>query len=111
MVIFGVLPSIGIASEEPPLQFSQWLLSIAIVLGLLASVYVYSLSQKMAGGAIARALTLYGTGMLCIVFSLLSVTWLKQFMLGQQSSVHDILFIVGFMFMVFGSRHIISVIK
>ena len=120
MQIFRV-PSLGLlplfafpisafAQESAGQEFSQLLLTIAIVLGILASIYVYTLSSKMAGGAIGTALTLYGVGMLCIVFSLMSVTWLKSFLGAGAGTAHDLFFILGFLFMVFGSRRVTNVL-
>ena len=106
----GFLPATALAQESTGQEFSQLLLTIAIVLGVLASIYVYTLSSKMAGGAIGTALTLYGVGMLCIVFSLMSVTWLKAFLGEGASTAHDLFFILGFLFMVFGSRRVTNVL-
>lgn len=87
-------------------QFSQTLLTIAIVLGILASLYVFVLSLRMGGGAVAGTLLLYGFGMLSVVVSLLSVTWLKTTMGGYAGIAHDMFFIIGFILMVQGSRKV-----
>jgi hypothetical protein len=92
-------------------QFSQTLLSIAIVLGILASIYVFVLAMRMGGGGIAKTLLLYGAGMLSVVVSLLSVTWLKEFMGGYAGVAHDTFFIIGFILMVFGSRKVSQLIS
>lgn len=92
-------------------QFSQTLLTIAIVLGILASIYVFILAMRMGGGGIAATLLLYGAGMLSVVISLLSVTWLKEFMGGYAGIAHDTFFIVGFILMVFGSRKVSKLIS
>lgn len=92
-------------------QFSQTLLTIAIVLGILASLYVFVLSSRMGGGAIAGTLLLYGAGMLSVVVSLLSVTWLKDFMAGYAGIAHDMFFIIGFILMVLGSRKVSRLIS
>jgi len=92
-------------------QFSQTLLTIAIVLGILASLYVFVLSLKMGGGAYAGSLLLYGIGMLSVVISLLSVTWLKSVMGGFAGVSHDSFFIIGFILMVIGSRKVSTVIS
>ena len=91
-------------------QFSKTLLTIAIVLGILASLYVFTLSFRMGGGAYAGTLLLYGIGMISVVISLLSVTWLKSVMGGFAGVSHDSFFIVGFILMVIGSRKVSSVI-
>ncbi|MCP4432249.1 MAG: hypothetical protein GY806_14835 [Gammaproteobacteria bacterium] len=91
-------------------EFSQTLLTIAIVLGILASCYVFVLSIKLDGGVIASTLLLYGAGMLSVVTSLLSVTWLKS-SLGSYAGVsHDAFFIIGFFLMVVGSIRIARMI-
>ena len=92
-------------------QFSQTLLTIAIVLGILASLYVFALTLKMGGGAYAGALLLYGIGMISVVVSLLSVTWLKSTMGGFAGVSHDSFFIIGFILMVIGSRRVSTVIS
>jgi hypothetical protein len=92
-------------------QFSQTLLTIAIVLGILASIYVFVLSLRMGGGGIAGTLLLYGAGMLSVVVSLLSVTWLKAFMGAYAGIAHDMFFIIGFILMVFGSRKVSQLIS
>jgi hypothetical protein len=92
-------------------QFSQTLLTIAIILGILASLYVFVLSIRMGGGAIAGTLLLYGIGMLSVVVSLLSVTWLKEVMGAYAGVSHDMFFIVGFILMVSGSRKVSRLIS
>lgn len=87
-------------------QFSQTLLTIAIVLGLGASVYVFVLSMKMGGGAIAGALLLYGAGMISVVVSLLSVTWWKPLADSYAGLLHDGFFIIGFILMMIGSNKV-----
>ena len=97
-------------AQEGGVEFSQILLTIAIVLGLASSVYVFSLSSRMAGSAIATTLVLYGVGMLGVVISLLSVTWLKPFMGEFAGFAHDGFFIVGFILMVLGSRKVAGIL-
>lgn len=92
-------------------QFSQTLLTIAIILGILASLYVFILAMRMGGGAIAGTLLLYGVGMLSVVVSLLSVTWLKETMGGFAGISHDSFFIIGFILMVIGSRKVSRLIS
>ena len=107
LVPFPVFAQEAAVSE----QFSQTLLTIAIILGILASLYVFVLSLRLGGGAIASALLLYGAGMLSVVISLLSVTWLKQFAGGYAGICHDMFFIIGFILMVIGSRKVATVIN
>ena len=92
-------------------EFSQTLLTIAIILGVLASLYVFVLSLKLGGGVIASALLLYGAGMLAVVISLLSVTWLKEVMGSYAGVSHDSFFIIGFILMVIGSRKVAKIIN
>ena len=71
----SMLLAMPVFAQESSVNFSQVLLTIAILLGIVASVYVFSLSSKMGTGGISTALFLYGIGMLSVVISLLSVTW------------------------------------
>ncbi len=100
--------SLPVQADNGGTQFSQVLLTIAIVLGVVASVYVFALSTRMGGGAIATALFLYGLGMLSVVVSLLSVTWLKAAMASYASIAHDSFFIIGFVLMVLGAQRVSS---
>ena len=100
-----LIPSIARA-QDGGIQFSQLLLTIAILLGIAASVYVFTLSNRMSGSAIGTALILFGAGMLGVVVSLLSVTWLKPVMSGYAGAAHDLFFIIGFVLMVLGSRKV-----
>lgn len=98
--------SLPVHADNGGTQFSQVLLTIAIVLGVVASVYVFLLSTRMGGGAISTALFLYGLGMLSVVVSLLSVTWLKTVLASYASVAHDSFFIIGFVLMVLGSQKV-----
>lgn len=91
-------------------QFSQTLLTVAIFLGLGASIYVFVLSFRMGGGAIAGALLLYGAGMISVVVSLLSVTWWQHLMGGYAGLLHDGFFIIGFILMMIGSTRVARVL-
>lgn len=97
-------------AQDGGIQFSNLLLTIAISLGLIASAYVFSLSQRMAGSALSKALLLYGAGMLSVVISLLSVTWLKAFIGSNAGFAHDGFFIIGFVLMVFGCRKVAGIL-
>ena len=92
-------------------EFSQTLLTIAIVLGLLASVYVFVLSLRLGGGAIAGALLSYGAGMISVCISLLSVTWFKPYAGAYAGVSHDMFFIIGFILMVIGSHRVAKMIS
>ena len=109
----GLLTAFPAFAQEAAVskQFSQTLLTIAIVLGILASLYVFVLSMRMGGGGIASTLVLYGAGMLSVVISLLSVTWLKEYLGGIAGICHDSFFIIGFILMVFGSRKVSKLIS
>jgi hypothetical protein len=98
--------STPLIADEGTTEFSQLLLTIAIVLGIVASGYVFVLSNRMGGGGIATALFLYGLGMLSVVTSLLSVTWLKDTLAVLAGTAHDVFFIIGFVLMVFGSHKV-----
>lgn len=91
------------AQDDGGIKFSAILLTIAISLGIIASVYVFILSLRLAGGQIAGTLALYGLGMLSVVVSLLSVTWLKPYLGPYAGTAHDLFFIIGFLIMVIGS--------
>ena len=106
--VAGMLVTVepALAQSQSGNEFSQILLSIAIVLGVLSSLYVFVLSAKMGGGGIGSALLLYGLGMLSVVVSLLSVTWLKGTFGGAAGIMHDAFFILGFVLMVFGSQRV-----
>jgi len=113
MLFLGMFMTVPVFAQEAAVskQFSQTLLTIAIALGILASIYVFILSLRMGGGGIAGTLLLYGAGMLSVVVSLLSVTWLKDFMGGYAGIAHDMFFIIGFILMVFGSRKVSKLIS
>ncbi len=113
IVLSGFLVTAPVLAQDAAVskQFSQTLLTIAIVLGIIASLYVFILSIRMSGGAIAGTLLLYGGGMLSVVVSLLSVTWLKSFMADYAGVAHDMFFIIGFVLMVLGSRKVSRLIS
>ena len=104
-VFFGTGPALA-QENVVSRQFSQTLLTIAIILGVLSSLYVIALSLRMGGGGIAGTLLRYGAGMASVVISLLSVTWLKDLMGGYAGITHDMFFIIGFVLMVSGSRKV-----
>lgn len=95
-----------LAQQAGGIAFSAILLTIAIVLGLASCLYVFVLSSRFQGGGIGRALRLYGIGMLAVVISLLTVTWLKTFAGQVAGTLHDVFFIVGFIVMVMGSASV-----
>jgi len=97
-------PTTVFAQQAGGVQFSAILLTVAILLGLGSSIYVFLLSKRLKGSDIGAALTLYGIGMLSVVVSLLSVTWLKAYVGGAAGWMHDGFFILGFLIMVFGSK-------
>jgi len=113
LIVSGLFFAFPVFAQENVVskQFSQTLLSIAIVLGVLASIYVFILAIRMGGGGIANTLLLYGAGMLSVVTSLLSVTWLKEFMAAYAGIAHDMFFIIGFILMVLGSRKVSRLIS
>lgn len=93
-------------AQQSGLQFSQLLLSCAIVIGSLCSIYVFVLAGRLAGGRLGSALFFYGLGMLAVVVSLLSVTWLKPLMGEYTSEMHDLCFILGFILMAIATSRI-----
>ena len=103
LLTLGCLANPAWAQADGGLKFSAILLTIAILLGLIASLYVFTLSMRLAGGQIAGTLALYGLGMLGVVISLLSVTWMKPYLGPYAGTAHDLFFIVGFLVMVIGS--------
>lgn len=104
--LIGLLFTTPVFAQDEAINFSQLLLTIAIVLGIVASAYVFTLSHRMGTGGISTALFLYGIGMVSVVVSLLSVTWLKSTISIFAGTAHDVFFIIGFILMVIGSRKI-----
>ena len=102
----GFYSTSALAQDTGGVKFSAVLLTIAIVLGLCSCIYVFVLSRRMQGSGIGAALTLYGFGMLWVVISLLSVTWLKANLGSVSGWSHDGFFILGFLIMVFGSKKV-----
>ena len=54
---------------------------------------------------------LYGAGMLSVVTSLMSVTWLKSGLGSFAGLSHDLFFIIGFILMVFGSIRVAGIFR
>lgn len=106
LIVLNLFATPVFAEGAGGIQFSQLLLTIAIVLGILSLIYVFVLSSKMKGGDLGASMRLYGFGMLSVVVSLLSVTWLKSVLAGIAGTAHDLFFIMGFILMVFGSKKI-----
>lgn len=108
---FLLVSTPAFAQEEGGAEFSTILLTIAIVLGILSSLYVFILSGKMKGGQIGAALFLYGLGMSSVVVSLLSVTWLGDVLGPIKGTLHDVFFIIGFLIMVLGSYRVAKIFR
>ena len=106
LIVGGCYSSLALAQETGGVKFSAVLLTIAILLGLCSCIYVFILSKRMKGSGIGSALSFYGFGMLSVVISLLSVTWLKAFLGAVAGWSHDGFFILGFLIMVFGSKKV-----
>ena len=103
----GSVPLVS-ASMMDDFGFSKPLLTIAILIGIFSSLYAFLPSIKMKGGKIGTGLRLYSTGLLCIVISLLSVTW-ASYSLGENAAMaHDLFFILGFLLIALGTRNILK---
>ena len=99
-LLMAVTPMHVSAQTNNGLPFSQLLLTFAILIGLCCSVYVFALANRIKGGKLGSALAFYGLGMLSVVVSLLSVTWLKTRVGDSAPMIHDLFFIIGFALMV-----------
>tara|TARA_Y100000310_G_C20594504_1_gene769786 strand:+ start:590 stop:949 length:360 start_codon:yes stop_codon:yes gene_type:complete len=112
IIILISVSSIVLAAEEAGgIQFSNVLLTIAILIGIASSVYAFLPSIKMKGGTIGAGLRFYSFGMLAVVVSLLSVTWLKTTLGGIAGTIHDLFFIIGFLLIAFGTKKILDSFK
>lgn len=105
-----LIVSTPVFAQAGGIEFSQILLSIAIILGLGAGIYVFFLGSQMSGSSISSALIHYGLGMLSVVVSLLSVTWAKPLLADVAGIAHDLFFIIGFILMVLGSRKVAGIL-
>lgn len=106
--LIGLFSGSAQAQQAGGVEFSALLLTVAIVLGIASCLYVILLSHRMKGSDVGAALLFYGMGMLSVVVSLLSVTWLKSVMGDAAGPIHDAFFILGFLVMVAGSRRVAS---
>ncbi len=108
--LFLLTVSAPVLAQAGGIEFSEILLTIAILLGLGAGIYVFFLGSQMSGSTLSSALIYYGLGMLSVVISLLSVTWAKPLMAGSAGTLHDLFFIIGFILMVLGSRKVAGIL-
>lgn len=97
----------NIMAAGPATAFSNLLLGLAILLGLVVAVITYLNSRKLKGEVFEKPFILLAVGMLFVVLSLASVTVFK-YALGDMAAarVHDLSFIVGFVLMLMGSMKV-----
>jgi len=105
------LLSVGVFAQEDAPKFSNTLLSIAIVIGIASSLYALLPGLKMKGGTVGTGLVMYAAGMISVVISLLSVTWLGGVFGASKGMVHDVFFIIGFLVVAGGTYKILSAFK
>lgn len=85
----------------PTTFVGSYTLWIAIIIGVIASLWAIYFSFQMSGSTIGRILQLVGFGMLVVVLGFLAVVlpWAPA---GTQKIVHDLLFILGYALMLAG---------
>ncbi|MFQ5975115.1 MAG: hypothetical protein ACE5J5_02200 [Candidatus Hydrothermarchaeales archaeon] len=104
----GIVPLVSAGGMMDEFGFSKPLLTIAIIIGVISSLYAFVPSIKMKGGKIGTGLRLYSIGLLCIVLSLLSVTWASYSLGENAATIHDLFFIIGFLLIFLGTRNILK---
>lgn len=103
--IFLTNPGLALGEEIPsagPATFAgSYTLWIAIILGFVASLMTWYYGRSMAGSRIGKILKSFGVGMLLVVLGFLVVVipWTTP---DIQKITHDLLFILGYIFMLFG---------
>jgi hypothetical protein len=80
---------------------------LSIVIGCIATAYVFRAAQKMGGGLFGQVLYHIGTGMVLVVLGTISIVlapWISASMLRM---LHTICFSLGFVFMVLGANKLL----
>ncbi len=82
---------------------------LSIVIGIIATYFVFRSAKKMGGGLFGSVLNYIGIGMVLIVLGTISVvlgTWL---LLGVwASAINTIFFALGYIFMVIGANKLLK---
>lgn len=86
----------------PALFIGSYTLWIAIVLGIVSSLWIFYYSFQMKGSTVGEVLRLIGFGMLMIVLGFLAVVvqWADPSIV---KVVHDIAFILGYILVLTGA--------
>lgn len=95
-------------SDDPvgPTTFvGSYTLWIAIVIGFAASLATLYYAYQLKGGLVGSTLSLFGTGMFFVVLGFLAVAvaWADP---PIQKIVHDLVFIIGYVLMLFGAARL-----
>ncbi len=80
---------------------------LAIVIGVVATYFVFRSAYKMGGGLFGAVLQYLGFGMIFMVLGAISVV-LRPFLMGVwQDLVETVLFSLGFIFLVLGAKKLL----
>lgn len=99
------LPSIAFAQHEsagPATFANSYTLWIAIIIGFAVSFATLIFSSQMKGSTVGGVLRLFGAGTFFVVLGFLAVVvkdWAPE---NAQKLVHDLMFIVGYLFCLAG---------
>lgn len=79
-------------------------LSLAIIIGIVASALVFRAAHKMGGGLFGSVLNFMGVGMIIVVVGTLSVFLSNWLPVAWITLTHTVLFSTGFICMVIGAN-------
>lgn len=118
--IFSILPLVSFAQSYAENQYiaedsiayasifvGNFSILLSIVIGCIATAYVFRAAHKMGGGLFGLVLYYIGIGMVLVVLGTISIVlapWISASMLRM---LHTVCFSLGFVFMVLGANKLL----
>lgn len=114
LLIVGLFMTLPILAQEeaagPDTFAGRPTLWVAIIIGFVATAVTAVYAYQLKGGVVGTALNFIAGGMFLVVLGFLAVviTWTDA---GTQASVHDVLFIIGYISMLYGALRLRQMIR
>lgn len=109
--LFSAFPALAQDEAAGPDTFAgRPTLWVAIIIGFAATAATAVYAYQLKGGVVGTALTLISGGMFLVVLGFLAVvvSWADS---GTQATVHDIVFIIGYVLMLVGALRLKQMIR
>lgn len=116
MVMWAALPVVShaqVVDAQTTSILNSYSVVSAIFIGLAASLWVFFDARKMDGGVFGNALMYFSIGMFCLLVGFIAgvlASFYPTFMVYEKLA-HDVLYIIGYIFMALGAHRIYQTIK